>query len=171
MFRSIVINSVKYNLRDNIEDYTEMEKSTIKKGFESLEVKAQGAELSIEETALRVAWHRLLREENFFIVQAKPKKTPAAGTRKKKVVAELSVDDYLEGLDYIGTTPSVKEKAKPVKAARSTEKTAEKEISMETANRHRAQTIAFRKNSGEEVTPEEEAFLAEELKKLEELLQ
>ena len=91
MFRSIELNSVRYNLKDNIEDYTEQEKVAIKNCFSNLEVKAQGAELSIEETALRVAWHRLLREENFFVVQAKPKKVAAAKTgRKTKAVKELS---------------------------------------------------------------------------------
>ena len=168
MFRSIEVSSVRYNLRDNIEDYTEQEKVAIKDCFSSLEVKAQGAELTIEETALRVAWHRLLREENFFIVQAKPKKVATGKTsRKAKAVAELSPEDYLASLDTIGQEPvaAVKPKA-PSKRA----KKAVKELSLETIARHRAQELAFRKNRGEELTQEEEAFLQEELRKLEELL-
>ena len=172
MFRSIELNSVRYNLRDNIEDYTEQEKEAIKACFNTLEVKAQGAELSIEETALRVAWHRLLREENFFIVQAKPKKVAAAKTgRKTKAVKELSPEDYLTSLDTIGQAPVtvVKTPAKP-KAPSKRAKKAVKELSLETIARHRAQELAFRKNRGEELTQEEEAFLQEELRKLEELL-
>ena len=180
MFRSIELNSVRYNLKDNIEDYTEQEKVAIKNCFSNLEVKAQGAELSIEETALRVAWHRLLREENFFVVQAKPKKVAAAKTgRKTKAVTELSPEEYLASLDTIGQEPApktaVKAAAKPKatakpKAPSKRAKKAVKELSLETIARHRAQELAFRKNRGEELTQEEEAFLQEELRKLEELL-
>ena len=170
MLRSVVIEGVRYNLKDMIEDYTEAEKIVLKRGYDSLEVKAQGAELSIDETALRVAWHRLLRNENFVVVQAKPKKAAAPKTGRKKAAAvEISIEDYLASIDGSNSAP-VPAKAVKAKAPAKRTKKIVKEVSQNVADRHKAQELAFRKNRGEELTVEEEAFLAEQLKKLEELL-
>jgi len=78
-------------VHNNIEEYTHEEKLALEQAFKDLEVKAQGGNLTLDETRIRVAHVRLKREENFKIAQ--PAKTKV--TRKPK---EESLEDALAGL-------------------------------------------------------------------------
>lgn len=78
-------------VHNNIEEYTHEEKLALEQAFKDLEVKAQGGNLTLDETRIRVAYVRLKREENFKIAQSAKTK----GTRKPK---EESLEDALAGL-------------------------------------------------------------------------
>lgn len=76
-------------IHENKSDYTPAEAIELKQAYQALEVKAQAGKLSIEETRIRVAYLRYLREDNFKIVVEKKKvakepKEPKARTRKLK---------------------------------------------------------------------------------------
>ena len=79
-------------IHENKSNYTATEAVLLKQAYDALEVKAQNGELSIEETRIRVAYLRYMREDNFKIVVEKKKtvkepkapKEPKTRTRKTK---------------------------------------------------------------------------------------
>ena len=90
-------------IHNNIEDYSFEEKRAVEVAFNELEEKAQGGELTLEETRVRVAWVRLKREENFKISQP---------TIRAKKVKEISLEDALAELSGEVVTPKQKRVAK-----------------------------------------------------------
>jgi hypothetical protein len=96
---------------DNKDDYTASEIVALKQAFDQLEIKAQGGELSIDETRIRVAHIRLQREGNFKIVveakkaAAKVPKEPKAP--KEKVVRKSKASRPAEVQDDIAKAQSL----------------------------------------------------------------
>jgi len=81
-------------IRENKDDYSEQEIAELTNAFNELEYKAQGGELTIEETRIRVAYCRLQRESNFKIqilkaakVPKEPKEPGTKTPRKKKTTS------------------------------------------------------------------------------------
>lgn len=136
-------NFNKITLKNNKSEYTQDEIAIIENAWKSLEVKAQGGQLTIEETRIRIAYLRLKQEENFRIVQPTQK---ATGGRKKK---ENNVDDLLDVL--AGETV-----AKPKRISKKKENSAK-------ANepKARAARLLAAKDRGEILSEEDELFLEE----------
>lgn len=114
------------------EEYSPAEAAELAQAFSNLEEKAQGGILTIEETRLRVAYIRFLREDNFKIAIVKEPKA-----KKEKVPKE----------------PKAPKEPK-VKVARATTKKDPKLSSIE-----RAGALLFKRNSGQTLTEEENTFL------------
>ena len=131
-------------LHDNLEDYSEEEKLALKHAYIDLEIKAQDGVLTIDETRIRVAYVRLLREENFKISQPTVR---ATSTRKKKEPALESLLDELAG----GKLPKQKRITKV--------KVEKQKATPKQANVARAGMLFFQRNRGEQLTDEENAFL------------
>ena len=81
---------------NNIEDYTLDERLDLESAYNALETIAQAGTLTIDETRIRVAYIRLLREENFRISQTnvkapkvpkEPKEPKIPGTRTRRIAA------------------------------------------------------------------------------------
>lgn len=133
-------------IRDNIDDYNHEERLAVEQAYNELEEKAQGGELTLEETRIRVAWVRLRREENFKIAMP--------SVRVKKVNVKESLEDAIAGLSGETATP----KAKRVAKAK-----VKKEVDIVKDNIARAGRLYFMKQKGEVLTAEDEAFLQEAL--------
>lgn len=75
-------------IHENKADYTAAEAAILKQTYDALEVKAQGGDLTIDETRIRVAYIRYQREDNFKIVVEKktaPKTPKEPKGRKAKI--------------------------------------------------------------------------------------
>lgn len=88
-------------IHENKEDYTPAEAHLLAQAFHELEVKAQGGNLTLEETRIRVAYVRYKREENFKIAILPKKKVPKepkapnAPKRTRKSKQKPSVKDNI----------------------------------------------------------------------------
>jgi hypothetical protein len=129
-------------IHDNIEDYSHEEGLALEAAFNAIEETAQGGNLTLEETRVRVAYTRFKREENFKISQP----TIRASTKKVK---EESFDDMLLALS--GET---KVKAKRVSKKKEVVPTGQ------AAHLAKASRLFFMKQKGELLSEEDEQFLA-----------
>lgn len=89
----ILWNNITIVIHNDKNAYSFEEFELLRKAYDSLEEKAQGGTLSLEETAIRVAFMRYKQEENFKIYQ-----TPAKAAGKKGKKKETSLDDLFENL-------------------------------------------------------------------------
>jgi hypothetical protein len=102
----------KITIHNNKEDYTPVEAIELEQAFHTLTAKAQGEEITLEETRIIVAWKRYVQDGNFKIVAEKvtkaktpripkepkpPKeKKPKALTAKEKQLL-LTMRDLIDG--------------------------------------------------------------------------
>lgn len=89
-------------VHENKEDYTPAEAHLLAQAFQELEIKAQGGELTLEETRIRVAYVRYKREENFKVAILPEKKVrvpkdPSAPktTRTRTTKAKVPIEDNI----------------------------------------------------------------------------
>jgi hypothetical protein len=95
---------MKVTIHENKADYTPTEVALLAQAYQSLEIKAQAGELTLDETRIRIAYIRYQREDNFKIAiepvkKAKkvtepkvPKEKVARKPRTKKVVVEQPLE-------------------------------------------------------------------------------
>lgn len=127
-------------IQNNIEDYSFEEKQQLEQAYTELEVKSQGGNLTLDETRIRVAYVRLKREENFKIAQ------PAKAKSPRKTKSE-SLEDVIASL-------SGEVVVKPKRTRTKKEPVVNEDKLSEISK------IYFRKQKGEQLTPEEEERLA-----------
>ena len=91
-------------IHENKGDYTAAEIAELTQAYNDLGIKAQGGELTIDETRIRVAYIRLQREGNFKIVveAKKAAKTPKEPKEKvEKPIRKARVTKNKEEVDDI----------------------------------------------------------------------
>ena len=117
-------------IHENKEDYSPAEAHLLAQAYQELEVKAQGGNLTLEETRIRVAYVRYKREENFKIAILPEKKTRAVKEPKDPNAPKAS------------RTRTAKVKTVPIED-----------------NIAKASKLLFKQNKGEFLTDEEMSFL------------
>lgn len=135
------MNLANITLHNDKADYSPLEFEALKEAYDSLEEKAQGGILSLEETRIRIAYCRYYQEDHFRIYQ--PNKPAKKG---KKVKEASSVEDMFAMLS--GEEPQAK-----VRKPR-----AKKETVSNDPMKKAAKLFAL-KEKGEILSEEDEEFL------------
>jgi hypothetical protein len=76
---------MKVTIHENKADYTPTEVALLAQAYQSLEIKAQAGELTLDETRIRIAYIRYQREDNFKIAIEPVKKVKEPKVPKEKV--------------------------------------------------------------------------------------
>ena len=101
----------KITIHNNKDEYTPVEALELEQAYHTLSAKAQGEEISLEETRIIVAWKRYVQDGNFKIVaekvtkaktpkapkepkEAKPKKQKALTAKEKSLL--LTIKELVE---------------------------------------------------------------------------